>query len=137
MFRGRVALTVEAIAVVGCSIVAESFGRERLPLLDLITGCVLGLSGVLACSHTRGRLPGVLLVLAWLTWFAATAGVGSESIRELAIRLGFVHRGLVTHALLATAILRARTGRRIIDRGRARQMRSFVADVIHFQASIP
>ena len=99
--------------MVVCSIVAESIGRERHPLLDLITGCGLGLSGVLACKRGRGRLPGVLLVLAALTWFAVTTGAASEgNIRDVAIRLSFVHRGLLIHAVLAAAVLRTVAGTR-------------------------
>ena len=113
MFRGRFAAAIAATGVVVCSVVAESIGRERHPLLDLITGCGLGLSGVLACTRGRGRLPGVLLVLAALTWFAVTIGAASEgNIREVAVRLSFVHRGLLIHAALAATVLCTVAGRR-------------------------
>ena len=56
----------------------------------------------------------MLLVLAALTWFAVTTGAASEgNIREVAIRLSFVHRGLVIHAVLAAAVLRTVAGRRL------------------------
>gem|GEM_PF-3750721 len=58
MVQGRFAAAITATGLVVCSIVAESIGHERHPLLDLITGCGLGLSGVLACT--------VITFSAWL-----------------------------------------------------------------------
>lgn len=79
---------------------AEERAGEAGSFTDWLGGSALLAAGAIAAGSRRTRWPGVMLLVAGLTWFASTAFPAAD----LASRLGFAHRGLVIHALLVAAL---------------------------------
>src|SRR3954469_15144102 len=75
------------------AVLAERRGNVVFPVIDLATGCSLILAGALTMRAGR-QIPGVLLLVAAASWFAATA----ELAGGFTDRLTWVHRALLVQA---------------------------------------